>query len=62
VTAVIEPVPDSGLTEEDVNSYCEKNLPRYKRPRRVIFDMVPRSPTGKVEKPKLRQKWAPKPA
>jgi long-chain acyl-CoA synthetase len=57
VTAVIEPVPDSVLTEEEVNSYCEKNLPRYKRPRRIIFDTVPRSPTGKVEKPKLREKW-----
>jgi long-chain acyl-CoA synthetase len=57
VTAVVEPVPDSVLTEEEVNSYCEKNLPRYKRPRRIIFDMVPRSPTGKLEKPKLREKW-----
>jgi long-chain acyl-CoA synthetase len=57
VTAVVEPVPDSVLTEDEVNSYCEKNLPRYKRPRRIIFDMVPRSPTGKLEKPKLREKW-----
>ncbi len=29
-------------------------LPRYKRPRRVIFAEVPRNPTGKIEKPRLR--------
>ena len=30
-------------------------LPRYKRPRRIIFAEVPRNPTGKIEKPKLRK-------
>ena len=30
-------------------------LPRYKRPRKVIFASVPRNPTGKIEKPKLRE-------
>jgi acyl-CoA synthetase (AMP-forming)/AMP-acid ligase II len=32
-------------------------LPRYKRPRKIIFDKVPRNPTGKIEKPKLREKY-----
>ena len=32
-------------------------LPRYKRPREIIFDKVPRNPTGKIEKPKLREKY-----
>ena len=32
-----------------------RELPRYKRPRRVIFAKVPRNPTGKIEKPVLRQ-------
>jgi len=44
--------------EEEVNKFCEQNLPRYKRPRRLFFDKVPRSPTGKIEKPKLREKYA----
>ncbi len=57
VTAIIEAVPDSGLTEEEIQSYCEQSLPRYKRPRRIIFDEVPRNPAGKLEKPKLREKW-----
>lgn len=60
VTAVIDPVPGSGLTEDEILSYCDENLPRYKRPRRVIFDNVPRNPAGKLEKPKLRKKWAAK--
>jgi len=30
-------------------------LPRYKRPRKIIFDKVLRNATGKIEKPKLRE-------
>ena len=45
------------LTKEEVSSFCEKNLPRYKRPRYIFFDQVPRSPSGKIEKPKLREKY-----
>ena len=58
VAAVIKPKADTHLTEEEVHQYCEQHLPRYKRPRRIIFDKVPRNPTGKIEKPKLRQKYA----
>jgi len=56
--AIIDSEPGITLTEEEVKDFCEQNLPRYKRPRRIIFDKVPRNPTGKVEKPKLRQKYA----
>ena len=42
------------LTEDDVNAFC-LGLPRYKRPRKIIFADVPRNPTGKIEKPKLRR-------
>ena len=34
--------------------FCHE-LPRYKRPKKIIFAEVPRNPTGKIEKPKLRQ-------
>ena len=44
------------LTEEDVNDFC-LDLPKYKRPRRIIFSEVPRNPTGKIEKPVLREKY-----
>lgn len=41
-------------TEDDINEFCTK-LPRYKRPHKIIFADVPRNPTGKIEKPKLRE-------
>lgn len=40
-------------SEEEMTRFCEA-LPRYKRPRKIIFAEVPRNPTGKIEKPKLR--------
>ena len=43
-------------TEEDVNNFCME-LPKYKRPRKIIFASVPRNPTGKIEKPKLREMY-----
>jgi len=56
--AVIALKPGESLTEEGINRFFEEKLPRYKRPRRIIFDQVPRNPTGKIEKPKLKQKYA----
>lgn len=58
LAVVIDPKPGETLSEEEVNSFCEQSFPRYKRPRRIIFDKVPRNPTGKIEKPKLREKYA----
>ncbi len=52
--AIIEIKPGFTCTEEEINEFC-KELPRYKRPRKVIFAEVPRNPTGKIEKPKLRE-------
>ncbi|MGN0799540.1 MAG: class I adenylate-forming enzyme family protein [Christensenellales bacterium] len=54
--AIIEIKEGLTCTEEEINEFC-KELPRYKRPRKVIFDKVPRNPTGKIEKPVLRQKY-----
>ncbi len=52
--AIIEVKPDMTLTEKEVEDFCQA-LPRYKRPRKIIFADVPRNPTGKIEKPKLRE-------
>ena len=54
--AVIERKPDMQCTEEDINNFCRK-LPRYKRPHKIIFADIPRNPTGKIEKPKLRERY-----
>ncbi len=52
--AIIEIKKGMECTEEEINDFCLE-LPRYKRPRRIIFADVPRNPTGKIEKPKLRK-------
>ena len=43
-------------TEEEIEAFCN-DLPRYKRPRKIIFADVPRNPTGKIEKPVLRERY-----
>ncbi len=52
--AIIEVKEGKTLTEDEVNEFC-LDLPRYKRPRKIIFAEIPRNPTGKIEKPKLRK-------
>ena len=54
--AIVEVKDGESCTEEEINAFC-KELPRYKRPRKIIFDHVPRNPTGKIEKPVLREKY-----
>lgn len=54
--AIIELKEGVTMTEEEMEEYCLK-LPRYKRPRRIIFAEIPRNPTGKIEKPKLRERY-----
>ncbi len=44
-------------TEAEIEEFCN-GLPRYKRPRKIIFDDVPRNPTGKIEKPLLRKRYS----
>ena len=58
IAAVIQPKPGEAPRAEEIAAYCEENLPRYKRPRQIIFAEVPRGSTGKIEKPKLRAAYA----
>ena len=54
--AIIEIKENETCTEEEITAFCS-GLPRYKRPRKIIFDKVPRNPTGKIEKPVLRERY-----
>ncbi len=54
--AVIQIKDGMTCTESEINQFC-MDLPRYKRPRKIIFAQVPRNPTGKIEKPKLREQY-----
>ncbi len=52
--AIIQIKKGYTCTEEEIEQFCSA-LPRYKRPKKIIFADVPRNPTGKIEKPKLRR-------
>ena len=52
--AVIEVKEGAAVSEGEINDFC-MDLPRYQRPRKIIFATVPRNPTGKIEKPRLRK-------
>ena len=54
--AIIELKENEICTEAEIDEFC-KALPRYKRPKKIYFDNVPRNPTGKIEKPVLREKY-----
>ena len=54
--AIIEVKENESCTQQEIDNFC-MDLPRYKRPRKIIFDKVPRNPTGKIEKPVLRQRY-----
>ncbi|MBQ8304495.1 MAG: AMP-binding protein, partial [Clostridia bacterium] len=53
-TAIIKLKDGVECSEEEIREFCLE-LPRYKRPHKIIFADVPRNPTGKIEKPKLRK-------
>ena len=54
--AIVEIKEDETCTEAEIEEYCTA-MPRYKRPKKIFFDKVPRNPTGKIEKPVLREKY-----
>jgi len=58
VAAIVQPKEGEDLTEEEMRAYYEPQLPKYAWPRLILFGDVPRNPTGKIEKPKLRERYA----
>ena len=52
-------MPGQSLTEDELREFVKRNLARYKVPRDVAFvEELPRTPTGKVLKRKLREQHA----
>ena len=54
--AIIEVKDDMECSREEIDSFCE-GMPRYKRPKEVIFAEIPRNATGKIEKTTLRKQY-----
>ena len=57
VLAVVQLKEGRQLTGEEIIEFAKSKLSIYKVPRKVIFDQVPRNPTGKLMKPQLREKF-----
>ncbi|MBW1768317.1 MAG: AMP-binding protein [Deltaproteobacteria bacterium] len=54
ITAVVNLKPGEEMSREDLLEWCREKFPAYKRPRRVEFGELPKSPTNKILKPELR--------
>jgi fatty-acyl-CoA synthase len=44
------------LTEQQVIDFCREHIAHYKCPKAVIFELLPRTSTGKVQKFALRER------
>ena len=54
--AVIEFKQGQTATAADLNSFCRQHLAGFKVPKKYLFEEVPKTSTGKIEKYKLRQR------
>jgi len=57
VLAVVQLKESKQMTEDELLDFAKSKLALYKVPRKVVFDFVPRNPTGKLMKPQLREKY-----
>jgi fatty-acyl-CoA synthase len=53
--AFVELKPDATATAEELIAWCRKHLATYKCPRYIVFETVPKTSTGKIQKFKLRE-------
>jgi fatty-acyl-CoA synthase len=44
------------VSEDDLIAWCRSNLAHYKCPRHIVFDELPKTSTGKIQKYKLRER------
>jgi fatty-acyl-CoA synthase len=58
IVAVITPRDDASITLDDVRAFLRDRLTGYKIPHDVITGAVPRNPSGKILKHKLREAMA----
>ncbi|QUQ63971.1 acyl-CoA synthetase [Kutzneria sp. CA-103260] len=59
VLAVVQPAPDTTPDAADLIEYVKARIAGYKAPRAVEFvDQLPRTPTGKLVKGPLRQRYS----
>jgi fatty-acyl-CoA synthase len=54
--AFVELKPDATATEAELIEHCRTQLARFKAPKRVVFGVLPKTSTGKIQKFVLRER------
>ena len=52
--AFIECIPDTEVTSEEIIAFCRARLAGFKTPKKVVFETLPKTATGKIQKFALR--------
>ena len=52
--AFIELKDGKSVTENEIISFCRDHLAGFKRPKKVVFGVLPKTATGKIQKYELR--------
>jgi fatty-acyl-CoA synthase len=53
--AFVEVKPGAKVTEKEIFDHCRAHLAHFKTPRHVVFSVLPKTSTGKIQKFVLRQ-------
>jgi fatty-acyl-CoA synthase len=53
--AFVELKPGAQVTEAEIIAHCRGHLAKFKAPRTVVFGVLPKTSTGKIQKYLLRQ-------
>jgi len=54
--AFVELKPEASASEDEIIAHCRRLLAHFKAPRRVVFGVVPKTSTGKIQKFLLRER------
>jgi len=54
--AFVELTEGASVDEAEIINWCKEKLAGYKRPAKIVFEVIPRTSTGKIQKFKLRER------
>jgi len=54
--AFVELKPGSSVTADELVAHCKSLLAGYKVPREILFEPIPKTSTGKIQKFQLRER------
>jgi len=54
--AFVEIKPDATISEPELIEHCRQHLARFKAPKKIVFGVLPKTSTGKIQKFLLRER------